>query len=248
MEKQWELLIKAAQEGRLPNALLFYGQEKIGKKAFAVELAKNLVGQNIESGINPDFILLEPDRGTIQIKQIRELMDKLSFKPYSANFKIAVVNNAHLMNKETQNCFLKFLEEPTEKTHLILITAFPFLLLPTILSRVQKVRFFPQNGIEPEIDRVSVDDLIKLIQSDLVYRFNFAKIASEKDLGEMLNNWTNFLRKIFLSKINGGADDLKQYSISKIKNILNNIQETKHLISVTNASPRLALELLLLEL
>jgi DNA polymerase III delta prime subunit len=250
-QKQGDILTKSARTGRLPHALLFYGQEKIGKRAFAVDLAKDLIGQNIELGTSPDFILLEPNNGTIQIKQIRELIDKLSFKPYSANFKIAIVDQAHLMNKEAQNCFLKFLEEPTEKTHLILVTAFPFLLLPTILSRVQKVRFFLKKGAEAEIDKTSIDDLTKLIQSDLVYRFNFAKIAGEKDLKEMLSNWTIFLRKIFISKLNGEkerSDDSKHYSINKLKDILNNIQETKHSISTTNANSRLALELLLLEL
>lgn len=52
------------------------------------------------------------------------------------------------MNQESQSCFLKTLEEPKGNSFLILITEYPYLLLPTILSRVQKIKFFPVNKMD----------------------------------------------------------------------------------------------------
>ena len=139
-EKQRDFLKRAAELDRLPHALLFWGQENIGKKDFTIDFVKSIIGQDIKENIHPDFILLD-SKEEIKIGEIRGLIEKLCFKPYSAPFKFAVINKAHLMSKDSQNCFLKFLEEPTDKTHLILVTAFPYLLLPTIISFRCRLRF-----------------------------------------------------------------------------------------------------------
>lgn len=108
--------------------------------------------QDTQKDMHPDFILIRPasSRGEIQISQIRELIWKLSLRPYSAPFKTAIIDQAHLMTPEAQNCFLKILEEPKGKALLILMTEYPELLLSTILSRVQKIRFFPVKRTEIE--------------------------------------------------------------------------------------------------
>lgn len=231
-ETQWNLLTNAAKAGKLPHALLFYGQNKIGKKDFAVKFAKSLVG---EKEPNPDLIIVEPENKDIQIKQIRDLIEKLSFKAYSADYKIAILNEAHLMNKEAQNCFLKFLEEPTEKTHLILIASFSQTLLPTILSRVQKLRFYSLSN--PEYKKEYIEDLNKLFKSNLAERFNYAKMKEEENLEEIFENWVSYLREILL----------KDCSV-KIKNTIESIQKAKLLVTSTNVNRKLIMEVLLMSL
>jgi len=245
-QKQWEFLKKSSELGRLPHALLFYGQEGLGKKALAIEFSKFLIGQTSP----PDFILIEPQGKEIQIAQIRSLIQGLSFKPYLADFKIAVINKAHLMSQESQNCFLKFLEEPTDKTHLILITEYPAMLLPTILSRVQKLRFFPAKGWENEDNKELISDLIKMSESDLASRFQYAKKISAEDLRGTLDIWLRYFRKILISRLTQEkkADTFSNYSINKLKDIIREIQSTNYLISTTNLNPRLALEILLMEM
>jgi DNA polymerase III delta prime subunit len=248
-QRQWDLLVKSAEAGNLPHALLFCGEEKIGKKEFAINLAKHLVGENIESGINPDFILLEPEKKNIQIKQVRDLIEKLSFKPYGAGYKIGMVNEAHLMNKEAQNCFLKFLEEPTDKTHLILITAFPYLLLPTILSRTQKIRFYPPKGFKREYSDEYAKDLSRLAGSDLAFRFNYAKSKEEADLSEIFDSWIGYLRDILIKKIKGQeVEEFSRQTPVRLKDIIEAIQKAKVLVSTTNVNQKLALEILLMEI
>lgn len=231
-EKQWNFLVKAVELGRLPHALLFYGQEKLGKKTLAIKFAEHIVGPNNQA----DFISIEAP----SIAQIRDLTQKLSFKPYLADYKVAVVTQAHLMTREAQNCFLKFLEEPTDKTLLILVTEYPSTLLPTILSRVQKIRFFPLKDFKTEDSKEIISDLAKLKEADLAYRFRYAKKITDKDsktdIGEILNTWLRCFRAQLIS------DDT-----NKTKEILKQIQSTQQLLSTTNTNPKLALEILLMK-
>ncbi|MDP2910135.1 MAG: hypothetical protein Q8N69_03650 [bacterium] len=241
-KKNFELLTNAAKAGKLPQALLFYGQEGIGKRNFAINFAEQLIGKNIENGTNPDFVLVEPEKKNIQIKQIRDLTEKLSFRPYMADFKIGILNDAHLMNKEAQNCFLKFLEEPTDKTHLILVTAFPFMLLPTVLSRVQKIWLCPERGFKPEYNKEFAGDFEELAKADLAFRFQYAKKKEEENLDVILNSWAVFLRECLFGR------EKTDYPTGKIKSAIENIQKTKNILSSTNVNPKLALEILLMEL
>lgn len=153
---QWKFLTKSLEFGKLPHALLFSGQEKLGKRHFAFEFAKFLNCssgkkpcdnckncQDIQKRFHPDLIYIEPQGKEIPISAIRDLILKMSLHAYLSVFKIAIIDKAHLMNQEAQNCFLKLLEEPKGKTLLILITEYPGLLLPTIISRVQEIKFFP---------------------------------------------------------------------------------------------------------
>jgi len=161
-QSQWEFLKKSVELNKIPHAILFYGESEIGKKSLAIEFVKfiNCLAKDnkkpcgicencraIDRKSHPDFFMVEPEElaSEIKISQIRELIWKLSLKPYSAFFKTAIIDKAHLMNQESQNCLLKILEEPRGRAILILITEHQETLLPTIISRIQKLRFFPQN-------------------------------------------------------------------------------------------------------
>jgi len=179
-QKQWRFLKKTVELGRLPHAYLFSGPSQIGKKTLALELIKFLNCQSesleirpcqtckncrdIEKKIYPDFVTVEPEnknsgstitpsnqtRTSIQISQIRDLRWRLSLHPYEAKIKTVIIDQADSMTQEAQSAFLKTLEEPKGKTLFILITSSPERLLPTILSRCEKLRFhpIPRNEIE----------------------------------------------------------------------------------------------------
>ena len=159
-KKQWNFLKNSFLTGRLSHAYLFSGPEKIGKKTVALEFVKFLhcqeknferrpcnfcpSCQQILKGIHPDALFLEPQgkKQEIQISQIRELIYKLSLKPSLSSFKTAIIDKAHLMDAQAQNCLLKTLEEPKGNTILILVTCHPEILFETIRSRVQEIKFF----------------------------------------------------------------------------------------------------------
>ncbi len=138
-EKQREFLNKIKRDGS--RSLLFVGPELLGKKTVAF----NFFSSIFEGRINrhPDFIFVEPSNNNIHIQQIRTLSQRISFKPVQSSCFGVIIDDAHLMNKDAQNCFLKTLEEPKSNAILILITDHPDYLLPTIISRCEKVKFYP---------------------------------------------------------------------------------------------------------
>jgi len=86
------------------------------------------------------LVLIQSDT-EIKIKQIRDMEGYLSLYPSTSHFKVAVIDGAHKMTTDAQNSFLKTLEEPKGNTIFILISEYPEMLLSTILSRVQKIKF-----------------------------------------------------------------------------------------------------------
>lgn len=151
-QKQREFLKRSAAANRISHAYLFTGPEKVGKKSAALEWISFLFDSKIREGnVHPDFFYVkaDPETNNIKIEQIRDLIWKLSLKPVLAPLKVAVIDNAHLMTADSQNCLLKTLEEPNGRTLLILTVQNPRLLLPTVVSRCETVRFnfVPPNEI-----------------------------------------------------------------------------------------------------
>lgn len=97
----------------------------------------------IRSGHHPDVIHLAPSGSIIKIAQIRDLCRTLAMKPYEASYRFVIISDAQAMNPESGNALLKVLEEPPDRTILILSTSRPSDLLPTIVSRCQHIRFSP---------------------------------------------------------------------------------------------------------
>ncbi len=99
--------------------------------------------RKIESGNHPDIILLKPSGPFIRIGQIRDLCGTLAMKPYEARLRVVIISDAQAMNPSAGNALLKVLEEPPDRTILILTALQTSDLLPTILSRCQHIRFNP---------------------------------------------------------------------------------------------------------
>ncbi len=72
-----------------------------------------------------------------------DLIRPMSYRPLEGRYKVAIVTDAEYMNEAAANAFLKLLEEPPPRTVFVLTTSRPDRLLPTILSRCQRLRFDP---------------------------------------------------------------------------------------------------------
>jgi len=153
-----EFLKQVMTREKIPHAYLFTGIPGIGKRSMAMALAMALncrepvdrEGCNrcppcrqILSRNFPDFLSISPDGQNIKIGQIRELNRRLSFAPMSGRYRVCVVHRAETMTNEAANSFLKTLEEPPPGNILILDATEPLDLLPTIVSRCQRVSFQP---------------------------------------------------------------------------------------------------------
>lgn len=156
----------AIRAGRLAHAYLFTGPAGVGKRTLARELGKAVLCEQqradgcdrcrdcraVEGGTSPDFGTLtvedaagrlrpvEDSDREIKIASIRELTRALSLTSTAGRTRVFLVPGAERMNEEAANALLKTLEEPAGSRLLILTTARPEALLPTVLSRVARVR------------------------------------------------------------------------------------------------------------
>ncbi|MGD0577015.1 MAG: DNA polymerase III subunit [Candidatus Staskawiczbacteria bacterium] len=243
-KKQWEFLKNKSELNELSHAYLFTGQEGIGKKLFAKEFAE-FIGCKF-----PDLKIIEKkdDKTGIDIFQIRDAQNFLSYKSYNGGFKIVIVDDAHLMNQEAQSCFLKTLEEPKGNTLLILISSKPDMLLDTIVSRCQTIKFLkpknlPENAEKSEKEKKILNDLLLVTGADFAEKFKYVKnIDFEKqDALEIVQVLQKYLRQQLLEKL--GTTE-----VAKLKKNLELTEEINNKLIFTNASPKLALEILLMEI
>lgn len=163
------LLQKAILTDHLPHAYLFHGSDGVGKKFTALTLAKVLnceqEGEDccdqclscrkIDDSNHPDVSVVGPDGQFIKIDTIRQLQRSLNYRPYEGKRRVCVLDAADRMKTESANALLKTLEEPPPDTLLILLTPETDLLLPTIVSRCQQVRFtsLPIDQMVEELNR-----------------------------------------------------------------------------------------------
>ncbi len=249
-QEQREFLKKYAEQGKISHAMIFCGSDAPSMKKIAVDFCKLICSDSF------DILELEPqESGEIQISQIRELIWKLSLKSYYGSFKAAIINSAETMNQEAQNCLLKILEEPRGKAVLILISKYPDMLLPTIVSRVQKLRFPEEKNSRSVGNKKIEDDFLKTLKSDLALRFKYAKDLSGENKShaiDILESWISYLRGVLISKINNKKFDdekeFKNYSVKKIAGTISSFMAISHLMSTTNINHKLAIEAALLEI
>ena len=104
--------------------------------------------RKIRSGQHPDVTELKPVGALLRISQIRELNRLLTLKPYEGRQRVILISRAQTMTPAAGNALLKVLEEPPERTTIVLTAPQASDLLPTILSRCQHFRLEPIPCVE----------------------------------------------------------------------------------------------------
>ncbi|MGH7961246.1 MAG: ATP-binding protein, partial [Candidatus Binatia bacterium] len=150
-------LQNALARDHLGHAYLFTGPAGVGKKRTALTLAQALLCSDnphegcrtcpacvsVIAGTHPDLLLVAPAVGKrdVSIDQIRDLQRLLGLRPVRGGKKIALVEDAHLLNPAAQSALLKILEEPPGDALLVLLTVNSATLSRPLLSRCQQVQF-----------------------------------------------------------------------------------------------------------
>jgi len=155
-QQAWQQFSKNFLEERLHHAWIIEGDEDYAINDFVVNLTQLvncdqancgtpcgacLQCKQVESGNYPDFIKVSllDKKVQIGVDQIREINKTLVQKAYSGRYRVVTIEKAELLNTASANAFLKTLEEPGEKTLLLLQTLYPSRLLATIRSRCQQL-------------------------------------------------------------------------------------------------------------
>lgn len=168
--KERERLKRLVDGKRISQGYLFFGPESIGKSLCALEYASMLAG---EADFEPskekphpfDVCIVRPERetkrGVTKQKNIGavEMRDALLFLgrfPAAGNFRVVIVEDAHKLSLAAQNVLLKTLEEPQSTAAIILVTHEIGNIIPTILSRIEKIRFdyVPSEEIEAGVHSI----------------------------------------------------------------------------------------------
>ena len=155
-----ELTARAAVRGSLPPSLIFAGPDGVGKRRAAVALAQlfncaspvdgespDACGtcapcRRIARSVHADVLIIEPgDSGSIKVDQARDAIERSAYRPFEGRRRVVIVDDADAMEASAQNALLKTLEEPPNASTFVLVTSRPDVLLPTVRSRCQHLRF-----------------------------------------------------------------------------------------------------------
>ena len=153
----FEIVRRSFRAGRLPHAYLVVGAPRGASGAFARRVSALLLCEKgpaaapcgacdacgrVERGAHPDVFAIEPEKKSrvVPIETMREqFLPWAAQKSFAGGWKVGVVLFADRLRVEAANAFLKTLEEPPEDTLFLLVTDQPDSLLPTILSRCQRL-------------------------------------------------------------------------------------------------------------
>ena len=146
-------LTNAISAERVHHAWLFAGTRGVGKTTLARILAAAL---NCRKGAAPEpcgecescrsiedgsFVdLMEVDAASrTKVEQTRELLENVQYAPASGNYKIYLIDEAHMLSASSFNALLKTLEEPPPHVKFLLATTEPQRLPVTVLSRCLQI-------------------------------------------------------------------------------------------------------------
>ncbi len=150
-----KIIKNSVKANRIAHAYLFAGPRGVGKTTLARLLAKSVNCLNpaegepcgecencreIDKGSFPDLVEIDAasNRG---IDDVRALREAVNYRPLKGKYKVYIIDEAHMLTKEAFNALLKTLEEPPENTIFVLCTTEYDKILPTILSRCQRIVF-----------------------------------------------------------------------------------------------------------
>ncbi len=198
------LLTKVLESHTIPHALLFVGQKGTGKTSSARIFAKSVnclkKGRNsiepcnecdncrsIDSGSHPDVVELDAasNRG---IDEIRSLIRDAAFSPMSADYRVFIIDEAHMITPDAFNALLKTLEEPPPSVIFILATTNEEKIPKTIISRCFKINFGRalKEDILSKLKKVSSSEKIVIEENVLALIASHAE-ASFRDAIKILD-------------------------------------------------------------
>jgi DNA polymerase-3 subunit delta' len=197
-----ELVARAAVRGSLPPSLIFAGPDGVGKRKAALALAQlvnclrpgsdphpDACGEcaacrRIARGVHADVLTIAPgETGSIKIDQIRDAIERSAYRPFEGRRRVVIIDEADETVPDAQNALLKTLEEPPPASTFVLVTSRPDLLLATVRSRCQRLRF----------GRLALDEVAAVLVRDHGFSEADAHAAtamSDGSVGRALEGWT----------------------------------------------------------
>ena len=218
LQSQWQQLQAYSEQQRIPQALIFNGPNGLGKRDMALQYSHGLLCQKPSHGLacghcqschlitaetHPDFITIQPEEPGKQvgIDVMRQLNIRLALKPQYDRYRLVLITPADAMNTAAANAFLKCLEEPTERTCFVLITAYENRLPATIRSRCQRLQFKPPvaasalQWLNDQGLHEQADILLQMAQGSPLLAQHYAQAEMVAKRQELFNDWLGIATK-----------------------------------------------------
>lgn len=245
-------LKKNIAEEKFPHAVIFSGEEGVGKRLAAEICAAALLCENPVDGSpcgeceschlvaaksHPDFYVVEAEATkstrNIKIGQIRDMQTAAALRPINSIRRVVILDGAELMNKAAANCLLKTIEEPPSQTIFILLTASHSSLLMTIRSRCRTLHFDKLTAaqIRDALINQNVDEQ-EAQRLSVIADGSFGRALKLKDSGgiQLRETALDTLEKIFRVELSNeeifirGAE-ISNWSREKFADFLNHVQK-----------------------
>ncbi len=252
-KKAKEIFLSFSKGERTGAAYIINGEEDVGKTFAAIQFAKALncmnpdddgdccdicencrlldktLGQLDENGFqqhpHPDVCYITTDKAQLTIDLIRDSLSHLNaYRQIKLKYKIMIINDAERMNKEASNSVLKGLEEPGDFSVIILIVNNIEKILPTIVSRCQRINIKRADSeeIQKKLIHLGMDE-VSVKKATL---FCEGKIGKALNFKEIYQNIL-FVREIF--RILASKTDNVDNILEMIKSINEKIEEKRAL-------------------
>ncbi|MDT0581366.1 MULTISPECIES: DNA polymerase III subunit delta' [Alteromonadaceae] len=242
-------LISRYDAGTLHHGILFMGAKSLGKTELCESLAASLLCQTkprsdagacgnckscllLSAGSHPDLNIVIPEKTQIGIDQVRSAIAKLNQTAQLSGNKVLVIPNIELMSESASNSLLKTLEEPTANTYLLLTSNEAQKLLPTVLSRCEKITIAAPSYQESaswlktqDLEIPSQEAMLANANSPLRYlaslsddsQFNFSDF--EKALGHLKSGQESpsRLAEVWKAEASNMSNWLAQYFLNEYK-------------------------------
>jgi len=179
-------LFKLYKNNNLPNKILLSGDKGVGKSTLSYHLVNSILSEDedysyshkifqinrenrsfklIQNKSHPNFSLVDvaEDKKNIDINQIRDLISNLNKSSFNSKLRFVLIDNIELMNINSVNALLKFLEEPNANINFILINNNKQ-IIPTLKSRCINFKVFL--SFKQSID--IIDNIIKADVYDMI--------------------------------------------------------------------------------
>ncbi|OUV53982.1 MAG: DNA polymerase III, subunit gamma and tau [Flavobacteriales bacterium TMED113] len=210
-----ESLQNSINSKTVSHAYIFCGPRGVGKTTCARIFAKKLNLNNSSSENNFSYNIFELDAASNNsVDDIRDLVNQVKIPPQTGNYKIYIIDEAHMLSKSAFNAFLKTLEEPPKHCIFILATTEKEKIIPTILSRCQIFDF--KRITEKDI----FNYLLKLSKKE--------NIIAESECFDLISKKADGALRDALSifdKVNSFCG--KNWTIEKVSETLHSLDESK---------------------
>jgi len=250
LEKEFQEMISLYENNKLPNKILFSGLKGSGKCTFAYHLINYILSsfdiikydnknfsinkesktfKLIENGSNPNFSLIDikPDKKSIDINQIRELISKLNKSSFNNKPRFILIDNIEFLNVNSINALLKILEEPNYNIFFILIHNNKK-ILSTLKSRCINFKISLSHEKSIKIaNKITNEDVNTLINKDIMNYYltpgdivNIINFSKEYKLSLEELNLELFLNILINDKIYQKETSIKYLIFNFIENFL----------------------------